>query len=160
MLLEEIKMLIKRERCRFFLVIPFLLFNSAVLLQKLQAQVVWEDHKKEVYHYLSRMAQKGLINFDDNIRPISRKYIGDCLDLLLHKPTELSALEKKELTFYCREYGYEMNLETNNTTKAVQSFRTDPYKRWRSFYGSDGHNFLVADPVFTAGIIRAGACRC
>ena len=154
MLLEEIKMLIKRERCRFFLVIPFLLFNSAVLLQKLQAQVVWEDHKKEVYHYLSRMAQKGLINFDDNIRPISRKYIGDCLDSLLHKPTELSALEKKELTFYCREYGYEMNLGTNNTTKAVQSFRTDPYKRWRSFYGSDGHNFLVADPVFTAGIIR------
>ena len=146
-------MLIKSGRNHFW-VITILLFCSVVFLQKLQAQVVWEDHKKEVYNYLSRMAQKGLINFDDNIRPISRKYIGDCLDLLLHKPTELSALEKKELSFYCREYGYEMNPTLNDSTKAVNFFRTDPYKRWRSFSGSDGHNLLVADPVFTAGIIR------
>ena len=64
---------------------------------KLGAQVVWENHSKEVYNYLSRMAQKGLIDFDDNIRPLSRKYIANCLDSLAHKSASLSLVENKEL---------------------------------------------------------------
>ena len=101
-------MLIKK--CANNLLVLIILFVCTFLCsQKMQAQVVWEDHTKEVYHYLSRMAQKGFIDFDDNIRPISRKYIGNCLDTLLQKTTLLSITEKKELSFYCQEYGNEIS---------------------------------------------------
>ena len=40
------------------------------------SQVIWENHRSEVYPYLYRMAQKGLIEFHDMIQPLSRAYIG------------------------------------------------------------------------------------
>jgi hypothetical protein len=121
---------------------------------KLQAQVVWENHTKEIYNYLSRLAQKGIIRYDDNIRPLSRKYIADCLDSLSHKLDQLSPIEKQELSFYSREYGYELNGLPKDTTEHFRFFKNDPYKRWRSF-SATGNNFLFqADPVFTAATIQ------
>ena len=72
---------------------PLLLFILAAAFTNnttLNAQVVWENHTKEVYNYLSRMAQKGVIRFDDNIRPLSKKYISDCLDSVSHKINPVS----------------------------------------------------------------------
>lgn len=121
---------------------------------RLQAQVVWEDHTKEVYNYLSRMAQKGLIVFDDNIRPLSRKYIADCLDSLVVKTQTLSATERSELSFYTREYGYEMDQSLRDSAEHYRFFRNDPYRRWRPF-SATGHGILFnAEPVFTASTIQ------
>ena len=53
----------------------FFLCSSA----KIEGQVVWENYRNEVYDYLARMAQKGLINFDDVIKPLSRSYIAKSL---------------------------------------------------------------------------------
>ena len=39
------------------------------------AQNIFENHRTEVYPYLSRMAQKGLVTIDDYIQPISRQAI-------------------------------------------------------------------------------------
>ncbi len=118
----------------------------------IKAQVVWEDHTKEVYNYLSRMAQKGLIVFNDNIRPLSRKYIADCLDSLSHR-TQLDAVDKKELAFYFREYGQEI-MPIAYANEKVSFLKNDPYKRWRSFYATGQDFILVADPVFTAATIQ------
>ena len=126
-----------------------------LLIKQVNAQVVWEYHQKEVYNYLSRMAQKGLIAFDDNIKPLSRKYIADCLDSLSHKAGQLAPTEKKELFFYYREYGNELvNTPVNDTNEAVHFLKTDPYKRWRAFSASGNRTMLQADPVFTAATIR------
>lgn len=130
------------------LILPLILSLPA----KLHAQVVWEDHTKEVYNYLARMAQKGFIVFDDNIRPLSRKYIADCLDSLSHK-TQLDPVEKKELAFYFREYGNEI-APVPGGPEQVAFFRNDPYKRWRSFAATNHDFLLVADPVFTAATIQ------
>jgi len=115
-----------------------------------KSQSVWEYHQKEVYNYLSRMAQKGLVRFDDNIRPVSRKYIAECLDSLIQHAATLSNTEKKELDFYSREYGSEMDTTLFSNPAKVSFFKNDPYKRWRMVYASGKDALLMVDPVFTA----------
>ena len=56
-----------------------------LLAQTINAQTVWENTNSEVYNYLNRMSQKGLIDFQDIIRPLSRQYIAK--QLLLHQLT-------------------------------------------------------------------------
>jgi hypothetical protein len=151
MLSGEIKMHIKqRGYTRLITIVACILVFSF----NLSAQVVWEGHTKEVYNYLSRMAQKGLISFDDNIRPLSRKYLADCLDSLNQKPDQLSAIEKKELAFYSQEYGNELAPENQFVLSSAKFFKIDPYKRWRGFSATDKGIVLNADPVFTAATIR------
>lgn len=128
------------------------LLATASIHTRLSAQVVWEEHNKEIYNFLSRMAQKGLVVFDDNIRPISRKYIADCLDTLSHRSV-LSPVEKAELSFYSREYGNELT-GTVPVAEKVSFFKNDPYKRWRSFSATGKGFLLQADPVFTAATIQ------
>ncbi len=130
-----------------------LLLGAVYFCQPTSAQVVWEEHNKEVYTFLSRMAQKGLVVFDDNIRPLSRKYIADCLDSVSRKTEILTSVEKEELAFYFREYGNELSGIIPATEK-IAFFKTDAYKRWRSF-SATGKGFLIkADPVFTAATIQ------
>lgn len=119
-----------------------------------KAQTVWETHTKEVYNYLSRMAQKGTIGFNDNIRPLSRKYISDCLDSLSQKKELLSPIEKKELSFYIKEYGNELANAPAGDNETFRFLKTDPYKRWRAFSASGKDVLFQADPVFTAATIR------
>ncbi|MBV9989201.1 MAG: hypothetical protein JO301_16095 [Chitinophagaceae bacterium] len=118
------------------------------------AQVVWEYHGKEIYNYLTRMAQKGLVVFDDNIRPLSRKYLADCLDSLSLKSTRLSAVEQKELAFYLQEYGLEKATPGVSDTIRPRFLKFDPYHRWRSFYAVGQGIVLMADPVFTASTVH------
>lgn len=81
------------------------LFVGFLLVQQVgTAQPVYERHTYEVYNYLARMAQKGLLVFDDNIRPLSKTYLLAALDSVAVKSDQLSMLEKKELAFYTREF--------------------------------------------------------
>jgi len=153
MLSEEIKTLTK-QGIKTILAILCLLVLTLSFPKSLHAQVVWENHTKEVYNYLSRMAQKGVIIFDDNIRPLSRKYIADCLDSLSHKTALLTSVEKKELAFYGQEYGNELDSMPQQAGQQTQFFKPDAYKRWRSFSAVNNHVLLVADPVFTAAAFR------
>jgi hypothetical protein len=130
-------------------------FLMAGWANRAESQVVLENHTKEVYTYLSRMAQKGIIRFDDNIRPLSRTYIAACLDSLQHHSTELSTIEKAELRYYSREYGFEMRSMTDTLLpEKISTFRNDLFGRWRSFSATGNGNLLQAEPVFTAATIR------
>ena len=60
------------------------------------AQMVWENPNYEVYNYLNRLAAKGLVDFRDIIRPISREVIAKHLVALEQNSNELSTIEKKE----------------------------------------------------------------
>lgn len=153
MLSGEIKMRIKAS-AGCWLAVLSLCVILLTLPGKLEAQVVWENHTKEVYNYLSRMAQKGLIEFDDNIRPVSRKYIADCLDSLSHKAVLLSPVENKELTFYSQEYGNELASTPRDVKPDTRFFKKDIYNRWRSFSSVNDNVLLVADPVFTAATFQ------
>ena len=67
----------------------FALFSQP---KDISAQVVWESPQKEIYPYLERMAQKGLLQFNDLIKPLSRQYLGACLDILSQHFNQLSAV--------------------------------------------------------------------
>ena len=83
-----------------------ILFSFFIFLLggSVQAQVVWENPKFEIYDFLSRQAQKGNIDLADFIQPISRKEIAKHLTTLSDSTQQLSLKEKKELDFYLREY--------------------------------------------------------
>lgn len=136
------------------LAILALFFSALVSPQLLCAQVAWENHTKEVYPYLSRMAQKGIIRFDDNIRPLSRKYIAGCLDSLTTKTALLTVTEQKELAFYSQEYGNELSPVPETAAALTLFFKKDSYKRWRSFAATHKNVLLAADPVFTAATFQ------
>ena len=75
-----------------------------VACTSLTAQTVWENPNAGVYSYLSRMAQKGLVVFDDAIQPATREQITIALQTLSSNQNKLSNIERKELLFYQQEY--------------------------------------------------------
>lgn len=115
------------------------------------AQGAFENHRNEVYNFLSRMAQKGMVEFDDNVRPLSRVYLQNCLDSVAARSSALTAVEKKELGFYLREY---TDRNINEGSSPVDFFRKDTAGRWR-FLNINTNKFMLRfDPVLTAAMIE------
>ncbi|MEY2640330.1 MAG: hypothetical protein RIR90_1812 [Bacteroidota bacterium] len=106
------------------------------------SQVIWENHRSEVYPYLYRMAQKGLIEFHDMIQPLSRAYIGERLMQLDSLRTKLSKTEKSELDFYLQEF--KPLYQPNNQLGIVAK---DQNKRLRGLFYSGKDIQLYADPM-------------
>jgi hypothetical protein len=74
----------------YTVILVFLFFANSY------AQTVWENHRSEVYPYLYRLSQKGLIDFQDIIRPVSREQIAGLLMQLDSSRTKLTSVETKE----------------------------------------------------------------
>lgn len=106
------------------------------------AQTVFESHHSEVYPYLYRMAQKGLVNFQDIVRPISRIQISNALDSLSSKLTQLSKIEKEELAFYLQEF----RPIQGTAAEKFSFFKKDPNQRLRLLYINNKNFQLNADP--------------
>lgn len=127
---------------------------SVYTAPKIYGQVVWENYRNEVYNYLSRMAQKGFITFDDVSRPVSRNYIAKSLQTLLDDEPKLSSVEKKELDFYLQEYGNASSLLTNDSSK-VSFLKKDANQRWRAFNAKNKDFLINVDPVIQGGGVAA-----
>ncbi|MBK6913429.1 MAG: hypothetical protein IPH11_07115 [Ignavibacteriales bacterium] len=111
------------------------LFFIVTCLQ-MQAQVVYEPLHRDVYNFLSRLSQKGTITFNDEIKPLSRKYISEKLSEVSEKLSELTSLEKEELEFFKQDFFYELNLKTD-TTKHFSYLGKDDAGRMRLFSYKD-----------------------
>ena len=57
----------------------------------------YEPIYKDIYPFLNRLAQKGIIQLDDQIKPLSRKYIAQKLIKLDFLKSKLTGLEREEL---------------------------------------------------------------
>lgn len=100
----------------------FVLSSLSLLVFQVKAQVVYEPSYKTIYSYLSRLAQKGVIDLNDVVSPLPRNYISQKLDALEAKKELLTPLEKEELVFYQKEYSLEKRLINNETSyKPFQS---------------------------------------
>jgi hypothetical protein len=95
--------------------------------------VVYERHTNVVYDFLSRFAQKGIIVFDDLIRPVSKEKIKAGLDSLSLHSDMLSNVERKELAFYQEEY-------TGGARKRLLRAANDDFS-------------IEADPIITASYL-------
>ncbi|MDB5230137.1 MAG: hypothetical protein JWN76_942 [Chitinophagaceae bacterium] len=82
----------------------FILFLSIFFSGHLFSQTVYERHTDEVYQFLSRLSQKGVIELDDLVVPVSKKQLAIYLDTIQVHSGGLSQKEKKELEFYRDEY--------------------------------------------------------
>jgi hypothetical protein len=114
-----------------------------VLSENITAQNVFENNQSEVYSYLSRIAQKGLINFDDLIQPISRKEISSKLEELSNKDSLLNKIEKEELYFYIKEFG----INILPTFDKIFFIKKDEKKRWRAFKSVNELFEINTDPI-------------
>jgi hypothetical protein len=121
-----------------FLVVLFLLGFYTT-----KAQMVWENPNHEVYNYLNRLSAKGLIDFRDIIRPISREVIGKHLLELEAKAKELSSTEQKELTFYLREFRPIQGFDQDK----IHLVKKDPNQRIRGLFINTKDFQLNFDPM-------------
>lgn len=115
----------------------------------IQAQTIFENKNAEVYPYLSRMAQKGLIQWQDIIQPVDRIQIANALNQLYLKKDSLSKIEQEELLFYKQEY--DQSAPTNTITKnEIGFFVKDSYQRARMFFIHTKDFSLNLDPNISA----------
>jgi hypothetical protein len=105
--------------------------------------MVWENPNHEVYNYLNRLAAKGLVDFRDIIRPISREVIAKHLMELEENSNELSNIEKKELTFYLQEF---RPIEGKDSDK-IHLVKKDPNQRIRGLFLNTKDFQLNFDPM-------------
>jgi hypothetical protein len=119
----------------------FFLFSCTFFIY-VCAQNIWENPNSQVYGYLNRMAQKGLIQLNDLIKPINRVDIQFALNELTSKTDQLTPIEKVELNFYLQEYK-----PLNSNDSIVQIIKKDINNRWRFFNIVNSNFELHADPV-------------
>jgi hypothetical protein len=98
---------------RFIPLYLILIFSLSV-----NAQVNYEPVNKSIYIFLENLSIKGLIKFNDEVRPLSRMYIADKLTEMTSKKGNLTNLEAEELDFYLKEYSDEI---TNKRIKISNS---------------------------------------
>jgi len=121
---------------KIFFVLIILLSVTPLLF----SQVVYEPLHHDVYNFLSRLSQKGILEFDELIKPLPRKYIAQKLLEADSLSSNLTSLEKEELRFFLKDYYHEIWFidEGKNQNEHLDYFNYDPADRWRFFsYGSD-----------------------
>jgi len=123
-------------------IFSFLFFQCAVLAQ------VNEPDNNEVYNFLYRMSEKGLIKFDDYILPLDRHDIKKALLTLKLSDSILSKIEKSELYFYLRDFGYDSpSIQTQSSGQFVKFIRSDDVGRFRVFAASDSTANIFLEPA-------------
>jgi len=116
----------------------FILFYLILSNVFLLAQVVYEPLYKDVYSFLTRLSTKGIIEYNDEIRPLSRMYIAEKLLEAGESQSNLTAIEKEELEFYKKDYYLEFRMMTqDDQSKNLNYVGYDPASRLRAFSYSD-----------------------
>jgi hypothetical protein len=125
-------------------------FNMTFSYVHLHAQV--QSHQTTVIDFLSRMAQKGKIEFNDLIKPIDRKIIFQKLDELQNQK-DLSAIEQKEVQFFIAGFVLEnpkINTIGNSTSPqfiAFKKLKSNPSLQQHLIAYKDNQFGFIVDPV-------------
>ena len=106
----------------------------------------------QAYEFLYRIAQKGIISFDDYILPLDRTDIKTALDSTKLKEFRLSKIEKKELNFFLQEYHSDELIDTANAYNCF--FKNDKGNRFRTFFFSNNVSKIYLDPIIGASYIN------
>ena len=124
----------------FFVVLFCLSFATS------QSQIIYEDTRSMIYPYLTRLADKGLIELQDVVLPITHKQINACLQALQLKRNLLSKIELAELDFYKREYQLPVQ-PTDTVMQGLKILEKDHSQRLRGATVGNGNFFMQLDPV-------------
>jgi Capsule assembly protein Wzi len=126
-----------------------ILFSLFLISLSVYAQTTYEPLYNDVYPFLSRLAQKGIIEFDDQIKPLSRKYIAEKLAELDSSKPRLTSLEREELEFFKKDFYTEINFNKINQidSKKTHFVEKDDGERFRFFSYGDNLFKINADPI-------------
>jgi hypothetical protein len=120
-----------------------------IFFSSLYAQVIFVPMNNNVYEYLSALSIKGIISFNDDIKPLSRDYIGGKIYELETKKKYLTEIEIEELEFYSKDYFLELKKYRKETQgQAASFFNLNDEKRFRVLTYYDSLLFIAVDPVF------------
>lgn len=99
------------------------------------AQVAYEPFDSEIYNFLERLSSKGIIEINDLIKPLPRKYIYEKLIQVELNSAKLTQVEKENLHFYLKDFNIEYN--DKQTEDNIIFFQEDKLHRWRLFSFTD-----------------------
>lgn len=120
------------------------------------AQTVYEPVDNDIYSFMNHLAQKGIIGFNDQVKPVPRRYIAQKLIEINVNSDKLTSWEKEEVSFYRREFGQEIDfiippVQLNNSKETPKPYLNylgnDKYGRLRLFSYSDSLFKLNISPV-------------
>jgi hypothetical protein len=138
------------KKTQFFL----LLFIGILLLKSSDSysQSVYEPvYNTDIYNFLDRLSEKGIIKLFDDIRPVTRLKITEKLLQASGQSNKLSEIEKERLGFYKKEYAFEIKYIEKDTSEISEFFSSGSGSRFNLYkYYSPGFTF-TADPVIGAG---------
>jgi len=112
------------------------------------AQVVYEPLYKDVYGFLRVLSTKGVIEYNDEFRPLSRKYLAEKLLEAEKHPELLNEVQMEDLEFYKKDYYHEIwFIENEKNEKHIDFFSNDPADRWRIFSYGDENFKMNLSPI-------------
>jgi hypothetical protein len=110
-------------------------------------QVVFEPVSSPVYEFLNRLSVKGVIEYNDELLPVSRKLIAEKLLKAESNSAGLSSLELKELAYYKQEFYPEIEIISNSSAAETIIFKDDENGGFRPFLYMDDNFTITADPI-------------
>ena len=111
------------------------------------SQVVFEPSYSSVYNFLNRLSIKDIIIFNDELQPLSRKYIAEKLIEAECSLEELTSIEREELLYYKKDFEPEILIIRNSEKKKTIIFNDDANAGFRPFFYRDENFTFTVDPV-------------
>lgn len=116
----------------------------------MMAQPVFEPLDRDVYAFMSRLAQKGVIEFNDVVKPVGRDYIARKLLEAQENSDKLTDVDRAEIAFLLREFNPELERIAKKKPEGYEFglLRKDKADRWRFFSYHDKRFTLNGDPIY------------
>ncbi|HUS86676.1 MAG TPA: hypothetical protein VMW76_05490 [Bacteroidales bacterium] len=89
--------------------ISILILSLSILTPAHSQELPYSVSNESLYHFLDELASTGLISLNSTIKPYSRKFIAECLETAKKNSDQLSPRRQKELDFYLKDFGKELN---------------------------------------------------
>ena len=117
------------------------------------AQVVFEPSASSVYDLLNRLSVKGVIEFNDELSPLSRiELAGKLIEASTNKE-KLTSLELEEIEYYKKEFAPELAMKgIAELSDDPQFFKFDDVTGFRFFLFRNDDFTLNLDPILGFGI--------
>lgn len=131
-----------------------ILFVILILCTISHAQGVFEPVNSDIYNFIEALSIKGIITFDNEIKPVLRVEIAKKLLEADKQKLQLSGIENELLNFYFQDFEHEINLLNNNFEAGIKPvfIKTDDEKRIRFFeYAGKDFSFF-ADPKLSLSV--------
>lgn len=117
------------------------------------AQAVFEPSTSSIYDLLNRLSVKGLIELNDELKPLSRVELANKLIEADEQSDKLTSLERKEIDYYKKEFAPELALlGIVSITEDPQFFSFNDVTGFRFFlFKNDDFTFNL-DPIFGVSV--------